>query len=662
MKNGKTKKEEQLNQMRHRYRMLLAKDMGLMLFQIMGIAICAYYVYMSCMGFQIKGFEVNVGNQILQFKSGYMKVLCFILSIFLLLSRPKLIRERITDLKLAIKYISSGEELASYQEMLVTLAESYIEEVDVAYSKKKSGQVDKIEPHEKRMVFRWWMIVLSIPVISILSAILVFICGMNIPQMAAVDLLIGYILVICEAHYYQVVLKKAGIFVLMENHKKIIVNQEIKEESFYLYQKICYMKADRLSNYCKVLGVASATMNLISILITILQESKNADMQSLFALDIGDINSVIAIIFMVLSILFFIADFVVQYFIEPSIRELSINTQIPFSEENYEKLHKKYNAELKQDTLFSRKSLDWARGMYDYNNEAMVRKYCRNEDIKVPINCMFTVESSYPGRIPRYKLTALIAWLCSFLYFVWAEKDLNCIIPISIFSIFLYDVLIVYNMVKLWNNNHKWLAYEKALENEVQLSISWDIKWDVLDSLLAHAGIAMCLFVLFQKNNYNYVISILLIVLIIIFIVLGKFFNKNKKDWEVNIFLKWCQVIHMVLGVTICIFQYIFERGTERVCAQILLIGLIFGGLQLLMSFYKRMQDSVEGRDITCPVPCIILIIVWTIGLMLEIKKMYGNMNDVVMLLQCLYGISINIWLYGVVYGMVQMWKEKEAC
>ena len=162
--------------------------------QIFMMTICAFWVLANLFEWEITELFIGTGINRIEIKPNYWKVICFVLSMFLFLAVPSSLKEKVTTLKLARIYLKK-EKRTTAQNDIIEQAKKYIDEVAQAFSKYCEGKTDEIEPHEKRMVLRKILIILGIVGISILTILLIFKYGWNVPQVAAVDLLIGYILV-----------------------------------------------------------------------------------------------------------------------------------------------------------------------------------------------------------------------------------------------------------------------------------------------------------------------------------------------------------------------------------------------------------------------------------------------------------------------------------
>lgn len=650
--------KEKLLQFKHRYYTLLIKEMARIIIQMIGMVICALYVCANFLGWKMQDIFIHLGNASIFIEEDYFNLICFVISIFLLIARPQKAREAISELRLALGFIKNGITGSDYQKIIISKAETYISEVDMAYGKKKSGHEDDIEPHEKRMVFRKWMILISIPAISILTAIMIFVFNWNVPQVASLDLLIGYLLVIYEAYYYQIQLKKDDIQVMTEKYKNILVKGEWKEEVFKFIQKICYMRADRLSNYCYVLGVAGAALNLISILITILETStKKVFFQRLFALEVSEINMDIALIFTILSFVFFFVDLIVQFWLEPQIREFQVYSTMPYSEENYLQLQNVYKNNLIYGKLFSRRTLDWARGIYDYNNDALVRKYYRGEEASVPLDCMFTVESAYPGRIPRYKLTVLILWLCSFCWFVWSRKDILCIIDITIMAFVLYDIILLVNLARLWDKENKWLSYQKDIENEHTLNKPEEMKWDMLRYLFYHSVAILFMvvtrMVIGRENEFNG--TIWGIVGIGLLGGLGYIFIKSKGVIQDSFIIKsYYSVLVFIVGVMGVVNVFIERENKIDGFYAALNVLIVTALLEVVSRYYRQFRKTINICKIDFPIALIFVYVGWMLSSLFVFLKQGVTEIGTLIVLHMYSGIII-IGIMIIIWGMLKI-------
>lgn len=486
--------ERKLFRFEHRSKFLKAIELLLKLLQIAGMLVCFSYVLFNYSEMEWQDIPFGTKYATFLIKKDYMDVICFVISILLGFSRPDWLSKQIIALDMAIGYLkaSKGGKLPSYKEMAINIAEQYITEVEVAADKKQSKE--EIEPHEKRMVFRRRMIIGGIIGLSVLTIVLFFF-GWNIPQIASIDLLLGYAMVMIEAYYYQVELKKAGIETFSDSHKAIITTREGRRQRYKCCQKICYMKRDRLLNYCLVLGVATTATNIVSVVVTILDVSGNVDFQKLFALQIKSVNGLVAVFFAIASFVLYAVECVVTKKWQKSIFELGAIMETRYSKANLEELEKQFI--VPKTNLFSLLALDKGRGTYDYNNDALVNKYIKHEKIFIPAGCMLTVEDSISGRLPRYKLTALITWLCLFCYFVWAKMDILNIFYVTVAAIAVFDIMVVVNTFRLCRCHKDWLIYEAEMDNGVQAGQRQrKIKKEICQRLSFHAFIIVVLIIL----------------------------------------------------------------------------------------------------------------------------------------------------------------------
>ena len=476
--------ERKLFRFEHRSKFLKAIELLLKLLQVVGMLVCFSYVLFNYSKMEWQDIPFGTKHAMFLIKKDYMDVICFVISILLGFSRPEWLSKQIIALDMAIGYLkaSKGGKLPSYKEMAINIAEQYITEVEIAADKKQNEE--EIEPHEKRMVFRRRMIIGGIIGLSVLTTVLFFF-GWNIPQIASIDLLLGYAMVIIEAYYYQVELKKAGIETFSDSHKAIITTREGKKQRYKCCQKICYMKRDRLLNYCLVLGVATTATNIVSVVVTILDASGNVDFQKLFALQVRSVNMLVAVFFAIASFVLYIVECIFKEKWQKSIFELGIIMEMQYSAANLKELEEQFIVPKKN--LFSLLSLDKGRGIYDYNNDALVNKYIKQEKVFIPAGCMLTVEDSISGRVPRYKLTALITWLCLFCYFVWAKMDILNVFYVTVIAIAVFDIMIVVNVWRLCRRHKEWLIYEAEMDNDVQVGQRQrKIKKDICQRLFFH--------------------------------------------------------------------------------------------------------------------------------------------------------------------------------
>lgn len=473
--------------LKHRYYVLCIKEMGLIVLQTIGMVGCALFVLSNFCNWTIGDLVINTGYYRFVLNRDYLSPLCLVVSILLAIPRPANLQNEINLLRLAIKYLVRRKYTFSVENEIIKLAETCITDVDTAYQKKKEGRENELGPHEKRMYLRNKMIVFGIPSISMLTFLLIWVFGYTVPQIVAIDMAIGYAMVLLESTYYQKQLKLAKIAVMSEEHKCIIEPTFVQEQQYKFYQKVFYMEADRYSNYCLVLGVASSMLNILAILLTLLDSTANDDLKKLFAIDSIEVNAEISVIFMVISIVFFLLDILFNFYFGPKIMEAKIKGNVEYSEENYRVLEEAWdNKNNVKDTLlhnvlgdyiaefllkpfrpfntiFSHNALDISRGKYDYNNDSLIEKKG-----KIPAVCMSTVEDSFPGRVPRFKLTAFVVWVFLFCFLVWGKADAAYLIPISLVSLILYDVIVMFFAVLTWNEKQNWLLFEKEMEREMR--------------------------------------------------------------------------------------------------------------------------------------------------------------------------------------------------
>lgn len=629
--------------------------------QIFMMAICGFWVLANLFEWEITELFIGTGINRIEIKPNYWNVICFVLSMFSFFTVPNGLKEKLTTLKLARIYLKK-EKRTTAQNDIIEQAKKYIDEVAQAFSKYCEGKTDEIEPHEKRMVLRKILIILGIVGISILTILLIFKYGWNVPQVAAVDLLIGYILVILEAYLYQVELRKAQILLLGEKHEKIIADNDDKREQFKLLQKINYMKADRLSNYSLVLSVAAGATNVISVVITILDTASDTNFQRMFALEIDSVNAIVATVFMIASCCFFLADLYFEVKIHPIIIETSTNAKIPYSEGDFDALKKQYEEEMKNSRYFSRKILDWARGIYEYNNDVMVRKYYREEEVQIPFACMATVESLFPGRVPRYKLTALILWLCGFMGFVWSEADIMFIFPITIMSFVVYDLLLLMNAVQLWNSNQKWLRLENEIEEKFSCRLRRYVKEDFIRYIWYHSVVMTLVATMnaILKTMGNIHISWYYIMpLIIMFNIIGYcFVEKEKKIKDGNILRPYFRRGVLICGSAVIVGHYIISGRVGEVFFSSALLFLIFILEEIIVSFYKRVKSNVEETKVQFPIGIIFIILNWGIAYIFMVWDLKMIVPISFKAFAWLYVEGIIIIILRMLWGMIQMGEE----
>lgn len=645
-----------LSQIKHRYYNLVCIEVFLILLQTIGLLLCFGYIISTYLGYKLPDIPVSTGVYHFSIKEKDMNLICMIISILLFFSRPKSLKDKRITVKLAKKYLKSGEK-ADYNKSVIKDAKNIITDIDRYHQKKK----DKEEtlPHEKRMVMRKRIIFFGISGISILSIILIFIFGWNVPQTASINLLIGYSLVIFEAQYYQILLKRKGIKMFSNLHrdmieegvKKEFVSTELvikrrkkkksKKERFYerqrtlqqykqqkaeqkafhdemnkleftCYQKICYMTKDRKANYCMVFGVAALAMNFLSLIITLLDSTKSVDFEKLFALPINSVNNKIALFFASFSIVFFIVDIFLQNIFEDSIKELEAKGDMKYSENNYVYL-KEMTQEMMTHNLFSLKILDVGRGIYDFNNDQLGRKCIKEEkNVFIPVSCMFTVEEAFSGRVPRYKLTILITWLCAFCTFVWGKANLKSIVPISLGAIVLYDILLILAATKLWSSQKEWRDFERDIESRSKWSLYNLVSQDFIKLFLVHSIIisflsCICMVIYGSKS---YFVLIFFFCFTSLISVLGCLMKSCKKVYPAS---KKSRIIALtfvcILGILQNIIQYTTvgkTNGLPHTVNSLIIIPLL---VYACSKYYEKV--SKDEKNII-PINLLILLLNWS--------------------------------------------------
>lgn len=593
--------EKLLIQLRHRYNQLRISELFLIFLQIIGIGICTLYVIANFFNISGNDYLLQMTYFTFYFKYDYLNAICLFISVILMFSRPFALSCKINELRLAIKYLENEASFGSteFQRKVIERTKSYITDDDKEYQKRKTKEKETIEPHEKRMALRHKMIVLGIPGISILTGSLIFGLGWNVPEVVVVDLLIGYGLVIYEAYFYQKELKNKEAVVFSDKHKQMILpenKQKGMEKEFIYYKKICYMTHDRLANYGLVLDVASKATNILAILITILDTVGNTDFQRLFALSNPNINNWLSLIFMIASIIFFFADVVYKNKVTLEQIELEGCIGMEYTLENLQYLENKLAKKWNKD-IFSRDALDIGRALYDFNNDLLVRSCFKKSQDTIPVSCMFTVERAFSGRIPRYKLTVLILWLCGFCGIVWGTEKWNNIIPVSIVALVLYDIILIVNAICLWNKEKEWIAFEKMQDERYHLNLVRTVKWDFYKEMSLHIlAIVVLMYMQLLVNS-----KIIGVETFFIFIVItlgigtaGYIGGRIKLNISVNKrFVFWGSLSLIAIGVMQSIVQYVsaYEgvRGYNILFSMIVLPLLIWS-----LGKYSENISSVE--------------------------------------------------------------------
>ena len=701
-----------LLQFQHRYYTLSIMEYGLITLQAIGLTICFLYVLFIFLQYPLPDIPLPVMAYKLSIKAEYMNVLCFIVSIFLAFPRPKWVKEQRFKLSLGIEYLREGDkEKASYKKDIIDEAATFVTEVDQYYQKKKQNtRKEKIVPHEKRMVMRKGMITVGIPAVSVLTAVLIFLFGWNVPQVAVVDLILGGGLVIAEARYYQYLLKKEGICMFSENQIRLIdegVQEEvsnanviqvhktgkqiskkrrfyenqkkqkykkqlerkrnfelrIREQKYQCYQKILYMKMDRKSNYCMVFGVASSVMNILSITITILDSTQNLDFKRLFALKVSAVNNIVSLLFAVLAAVFFIVDIIFQHFHEKDIYVLKAQINMKYSEVNFETLQNKVRAMI-ENSIFSRYALDVGRGIYDFNNDQLIRKYCcKEKDVYIPVNCMFTVEHAYPGRIPRYKLIVLIFWLCCFCIYVWGKAKISNLISISLLSMLFYDFILAVMAILLWVGEREWITYEKKQELYSEWKLFRNVKQEFIKQFLLHSCIIMflgCFFVVGKNNTIPYA----MVLLFLIFIGLS-FWGCHGKTCAKEVKLsKTTKIVWLVMIEVIGILQNILQYVTmgrlnelHRIVTTVIIIPIFIG---IIMKYHERIVKNKKDSQGAMHMNAMILLANWICTFLTAYWYLYyrGEFPEILLICNILFGTIVLVVLCALIGSIGLAWHK----
>lgn len=673
-----TKEEENkkslLIKLKYRRHILRSKEIGLILLQIMGLVSCTLYVLSNFLSWSIGNFVINTKYYTFILRGEYLSSFCLVLSILLAIPRPANLRSKINELNTAIKLLIRKKKLSDWENNIINLASTYVKDIDIAYEKKISGKKDELEPHEKRMVLRKRLIVFGILGIIILTILLIGMFGCTFPQIVAIDMAIGYSMVIFESFYYQKELKKAHIYVMTDEHREIIEVNTIQEEQFKFFQKVFHMEADRYLNYCLVLGVASSILNILAILLSLLDASSNMDLKRLFAIESIDVNTEISIIFMVISIVFFILDIFLNSYFGQKIVELQAKKGMKYTIENYESLMEDWECKINsEDTflsnvlgnriaaliykpfmplnqIFSRNALDVGRGRYDYNNDSLVKNKNR-----IPAVCMSTVEDSFPGRVPRFKLTAFIIWLVLFCFLVWGRADIYNLIPISIVSIVLYDFIVMIFAVRTWNGMQTWISFEKELEKYIEIPLTREVKWDFLSYYLGHSIIIIilaCTYIWGSERNIDLELLIGLAITLVLTSVIGYRFAKEKK------LIQMPQVITTygaLILVGIGLINFLIEKNIDIFTLLVFLV-IIPAFTEILASYYRRVKNSLEEIIIEIPACAICLIIVWCSNFLILYWHEDLQENYIGVLFKSLYIIFDVLVISGTVWGIKQMY------
>ncbi len=668
-------REELLKVFKYRYYFLKTLNGLLIFIAVIGMLICGFYTCADWLGISLKNFYISLGKVTIEFEVYYWGILCFILSIFLSFSRPPKLRKQLSVLKQAIKYLHDSMlykiPLLEYQKKIIELANTYVTEAEIAIIKEISGKTNEIRPHEKRMFFRRCLIILGISGIAILTATLIFVLGWNIPKTAAVDCLIAYVLVVVEAYYYQVQLRKAGVQMFSNQNKKIILKEhtnsntrELQKQEFACYKKIIYMKHDRYSNYGLVLNVASSSTNILAILITILDSTNATDFKKLFALEISSVNDIVALVFWCVSAVLFWVDIIFQEKIEPKICELKIWMDLPFSKNNFKFLKTKCEMIISNSSIFSRNALDVGRGVYDFNNDILVKNCFENTDLKIPVDVMFTVEKSFPGRVPRYKLAALIFWLCCFCGMVWGTQKIDMLIPITIVTIIFYDLLLFVNSTWLWHQQKKWIAFEKKMQKYANQLLHYEVKWDFYKQFLIHSiwiTLLLCLKIRITNINIPDVVLTTSIVIGVGGGMLGYIYAHTKKEFKITQICKlpWIAVGLGIIGMVESIIQYAIHGSFQSLYHILMLIIVIPVLVGIMTNYYLRL-DKFAKDNVCLPWSAMLLITNWcNIFLLLNLSRTtYTEKTKNLLIIDVLYEYS-SIIILGILFiGIIKAWMN----
>lgn len=674
MQKKEKDKKSLLGELRYRYHILLMKEMGLVFLQMVGMGCCTLYVLCNFYGWEIGDFTINTTYYTFIFRGDYLSPLCLVLSVLLVIPRPADLIYKINILRSAIKCLTRKKNISDSEENTIRVAKTFITDIDRAHQKKKEGRDNEIKPHEKRMVLRKRMIIFGIPGLVILTFILIGLLGFTFPQIIAVDMVLGYTMVLYESFYYQTQLKEAHVSVMTKYHKEIICPEMIQEQQYEFYKKIYFMEADRYSNYCLVLGVVSSILNLLAILLSLLDASDNYDLKRLFAIDSISVNTEISVIFMGASIAIFLFDLLLNFLLGPQIVELEAKQGMGYSTKNYKAIKEDWDRKINgTDTMvhnifgeqvgeflfkpfspanstFSRSALDVSRGRYDYNNDVLVE--AKN---KIPVDCMSTLEDAFPGRVPRFKLTAFVVWVFLFCFLVWGNADIDYLIPISIVSLIFYDIIIMFFAFRTWNEQWEWIVFEKEMEKLVGINIVREVKWDFLSYLLGNSIILVVLsglYSLWNENQITYEISIAYIVFFTLISIIGYRYAKKRRILHIPfVFTKLGGPILMGVGI-IC---SLLEKNIDifKVLIFVIIVPAI---IEMFNSYLGKIEKSIKKSFISIPFCVLFLMVNWlSIFIWLYYYKGLKG-NCVNMLIKWFYII------FAILLICSMVWELREVC
>lgn len=571
-----------INALRIKLHYMVIKYIMTLLGSLICSGICFYFIITSYLGNGLVPTSlVSIGSLNFHIQSYYGGVICFILSIVSFFISPQKTTQIITELRLAIQYLEykkRNKTLYGFQWDAINRAVNHVTEVEIGKAKKKAGDIEKITPHEKRMIFRQRSIIGGFCFACILS-IALLLNGVTFPVIAGIDCILIYIIVLFEAEYYQIQLRKSGIVFFNRNHHNTIdVDQmmtklQTTEQVFQYYQKVLYMRLDRYKNYSLVFNVTISVTNMLAVIITILDSTHAADFQAIFRIGVSAANIKVALCFDVISLILFFGSIVFSSINDLRIVKLEDALKIKFSNNNYKYIQSEFIEGMENNSemnIFSRTGLDFGRGIYDYNNSVLIRNRFTEIITKIPMKCMATIEKVYRAKIPRFKLTALIFWLAGYFCFIWGNWDIINTILLTAIALTLYDFELLLGAYLYSRQNQQWIAFE------INLPRLTNVRMNLCKELITHIYIITCLFNIYITMRFPNNLNILSIVQteIALFCMINVFVFLKRK--EISIKASSIKGTHYILLAVLSILSGI---------AGYLTCGTLFSGMCSIIVF-----------------------------------------------------------------------------
>lgn len=696
-----------LGELNYRLFNLRVRSIGYRVLQFLVTSFCAAYVFNNSESTKKLLDIFNIGDYVFTFNGDYWSYLCLILSVALAIPWPANAREKINIIRPAIKAIGSGGR-STWEKNIINRAKVLITDVDRAHQKKKEGRDNEIVPHERRMVMRRNLKIYGIPAFILLTIIQIFF-NWNFPYIVACDLIVGYIMVIYDSLYYQLQLKNYEVAVMTGEHRKRIKAEQDTGQHFKLLQKIYHMEADRYTNYGQVLGVASSVLNILAILLTLLDATGNDEWINFFMLNTKDVNADISSLFMCISIVFLFLDMYIQSYIGRKVVILQAQESMEYfadkeeSMENYKFLlarrnEKNFGANTllhnifgesiagvilmpfrPLNTIFSRNALDIGRGRYDFNNDALVRdKYeyknraSENDEYKIPAECMSSVADSFPGRVPRFKFSAFVVWVVLICVLVWGREDINGIISgsnflsvnyllsISLIVFILYDMIIIFFASRTWNKLRQWILFEKTMEEQANIKLSREVKWDFFSYFLGHSIIIVllaCGYAWWNERSMQYTILLGFAVFSIIIGVVGYRLAKKARKFVVPEELyEFGAVFVLVIGILCC-----WSAGEWDLFKLFFMAVVIPAFIVMFSSYLRRVRAGSGAHSVEMPKCAVFLLANWvsTIILLNFSGKLQGNLLNAGF--TWMYTVVVVLFVSGIAWEVKQIYDMNKV-